>query len=270
MAMYVITHKHFEYKKLPVGYVPLLVGANKNANPDGFLTDNTGMNISDKNASYCEETGLYWLWKHSTDKLVGISHYRRFFAPFKNRQAMDWYVLLHGTSPIAELSYLNRYLEAGNDWILSQPEKMPLGSLGAQFAAAHHRKDLDVTEKVIKDLYPDYSSDFDEVVYQNDWGSFYNMFYTSKSEMDAYCKWLFEVLFEVEKRTDISQYDSYQQRLYGFLSERLLNVWIHHRQPKIQYLPVYEQEYLTRNKVLHIAGHTCKEGLKSALHLRKD
>ena len=49
MTMYVITHKHFDYKKLPAGYKPILVGANKNKNHDNFITDNTGENISDKN-----------------------------------------------------------------------------------------------------------------------------------------------------------------------------------------------------------------------------
>lgn len=270
MSMYVITHKHFDYQRLPVGYVPLLVGANKNANPDRFLTDNTSENISDKNASFCEETGLYWMWKNIDDRYLGLSHYRRFFAPFKNRRELDWHVLIHGTSPKAELSFLNGFLQSGVDWIVSQPEKMPLGSVGAQFSAVHHRRDLDITAKVIDDLYPEYHDDFEEVIYHNSWVSLYNMFYTSKEEIDAYCQWLFDVLFEVEKRTDISNYDAYQQRLYGFLSERLLNVWLHHRQPKIKYLPVYEVEDLTRNKVLHIAGHTCKQGLKKILHMEKD
>ena len=34
------------------------------------------------------------------------------------------------------------------------------------------------------------------------------------------------ILFEVENRTDISNYDSYNKRLYGFLSERLINIWV--------------------------------------------
>ncbi|MFC2684110.1 MAG: DUF4422 domain-containing protein, partial [Limosilactobacillus oris] len=54
MTMYVITHKHFDYQKLGDGYTPLLVGANKNANPDNFLQDNDGENISHKNSSFCE------------------------------------------------------------------------------------------------------------------------------------------------------------------------------------------------------------------------
>ena len=42
MTMYVITHKHFYYQNLPNGYMPLLVGANKNANPDKAYLDVAG------------------------------------------------------------------------------------------------------------------------------------------------------------------------------------------------------------------------------------
>jgi len=36
-------------------------------------------NIDDMNQWYCECTGLYYLWKHSKAKIVGLEHYRRYF-----------------------------------------------------------------------------------------------------------------------------------------------------------------------------------------------
>ena len=246
MTMYVITHKHFNYKSLPNGYVPLLVGANKNANPDNFITDNTGDDISDKNISYCEETGLYWIIKNTTDKNIGISHYRRYFANFKNRKSMLLSVLLKGKVKPISTEALDNFLKSGYTWIVSEQEAGGPGSIWSQFELNHNINDLKITEKVISNLYPEYLFDFKQVIKQSQTGSFYNMFYTSREEAEAYSEWLFNILFEVEKQTDITNYDSYQKRLYGFLAERLMNVWLHHRKARIKYLPVFDLSKMNR------------------------
>ena len=54
----------------------------------------------------------------------------------------------------------------------------------------------------------------------------FNMFVMKREDFDRYMKWLFDILFELEKRIDISNYDSYQKRVFGFLSERLWNIWL--------------------------------------------
>lgn len=246
MTMYVITHKHFYYQNLPNGYMPLLVGANKNANPDNFLTDNTGNNISAKNVSYCEETGLYWIIKNTNDKNIGISHYRRYFANFKNRKYMLLSILLKGKVKPISTEILDEILKNGYAWIVSQQEAGGPGTIWNQFALNHNIEDLKTTEKVISDLYPEYLSDFEQVIKNSETGSFYNMFYTSRQEAEAYSNWLFDILFEVEKQTNIADYDSYQKRLYGFLAERLMNVWLHHRKAKVKYLPVFDLSKMDR------------------------
>lgn len=42
-------------------------------------------NIDDMNQWYCECTGLYYLWKHSKAKIVGLEHYRRYFINKKHQ-----------------------------------------------------------------------------------------------------------------------------------------------------------------------------------------
>ena len=63
------------------------------------------------------------------------------------------------------------------------------------------------------------------------------MFVTSHKNFDKYCDWLFSILFEVEKRIQISS-DLYQSRVFGFMAERLLNLYIYHNQFSVKYLPV--------------------------------
>ena len=54
----------------------------------------------------------------------------------------------------------------------------------------------------------------------------FNMFVMRRDLFDAYCQWLFSVLFELEKRLDVSSFDPYNQRVFGFVGERLLDVWL--------------------------------------------
>ena len=47
-----------------------------------------------------------------------------------------------------------------------------------------------------------------------------------KQLFDNYCNWLFSIFFEMEKYIDVSSYDDYHKRLFGFISEGLLLVYI--------------------------------------------
>lgn len=55
---------------------------------------------------------------------------------------------------------------------------------------------------------------------------YYNMFIAPKEVIAPYCDWVFPILAEVEKRVDMTGYDDYQKRIYGFLTERLFDVWM--------------------------------------------
>lgn len=256
MTVYVITHKPFEYlKHLPKGYLPMMVGANHNANPDHYLADNTLENISDKNKEYCELTGLFWIWKNSKATNVGLAHYRRYFysRSIGGRFAMYAYQFVMGkhVHPVSEErldSLLNEY-----DWIVAHPENEGGKDLWDQFGQANNIKDLENTRAAIQKLSPQYLAAFDETMHSGSgFMSPYNMFYTSKKHIDEYCEWLFKILSEVEEHTDMTGYTPYQQRLYGFLAERLLNVWLKgHPDYKVKYLTVFRTEELDRSKVLN-------------------
>lgn len=47
-----------------------------------------------------------------------------------------------------------------------------------------------------------------------------------KSYADEYCAWLFDILFKVEKQIDFSSLPAFDARLFGRISELLLDVWI--------------------------------------------
>lgn len=54
-----------------------------------------------------------------------------------------------------------------------------------------------------------------------------------KEDYIEYCQWLFDILFELEKRIDISDYTTAEARIYGCLSEILINVWVQKKQLRV-------------------------------------
>ena len=109
------------------------------------------------------------------------------------------------------------------------------------YAEYHNVRDYDECGKIIKEFFPEYKRDFVKVSKSKDLYQF-NMLITKKKYFDEYCNWLFTILFELEKRIDISDYDAYNSRIYGFLSERLFNVWLEHNKLKLKKMEVYNIE----------------------------
>ena len=70
-----------------------------------------------------------------------------------------------------------------------------------------------------------------------------------KEPADRYCGWLFDILFELEKRLDISDYSVNDKRVFGFVSERLLDVWIevnHIKYRDIPYIFLEKENWITK------------------------
>ena len=79
-----------------------------------------------------------------------------------------------------------------------------------------------------------------------------NMMITRKELFDNYSEWLFDVLGKVEKRLDISNYSVSEARVFGYISELLLDVWIECNSVNYVELPVLymeKQNYFKRYTV---------------------
>ena len=59
------------------------------------------------------------------------------------------------------------------------------------------------------------------------------MLIAKRTFVERYCEWLFDILFEVEKRIDISNYSVYQKRVFGFLAERMFNICLYKNKIKV-------------------------------------
>ena len=54
----------------------------------------------------------------------------------------------------------------------------------------------------------------------------FNMFIMRRDLFDKYCSWLFEILFSLEKKIDITKMKPFDARLFGRVSELLLDIWL--------------------------------------------
>ncbi len=227
-CIYVITHKPVELS-LPYQYKKLFVGAEKltvkeKENLKGYVFDDLGKNISKKNGNYCELTGLYWIWKNKKEDIVGITHYRRFFG--KPRKLLS----LEEAEAILEQSDI---IVARRQWV----EK----NVKVHFEGFHRKEDLELLRKAILKKYPEYIKSFDCAMSKCFLFSF-NMMVCRKDIFDKYCMWLFDILETCEYQIDITNYDLYQKRIFGFLSERLLMVYLLHHNMKVTERKVWETE----------------------------
>ena len=100
---------------------------------------------------------------------------------------------------------------------------------------------FDKLRQIIETKYPDYIETYDRYFNENK-ASLFNMLFCKREIFDAYCEWLFSILFVLEKQVDLAKLNTYQQRLYGFLSERLLNVWVIKNKLVVKHLPVIHME----------------------------
>lgn len=225
----VATHKQYWMPEDKI-YLPIHVGRVEKADL-GYLGDDTGDNISAKNANYCELTGLYWAWKNLKCDYIGLCHYRRYFAHAVSGSDMEKKKLA-----ILQRTDYEKLLKQ-YDVILPKQRNYFIETVRSQYEHAHNKNDLALTEQIVAELYPEYSEAFCKVMGGTKLHIF-NMFVMKKEKLDEYCQWLFTILFELEKRIDISSYSQYEARVFGFLSERLLNVWLEKQKLKVKGIDV--------------------------------
>ena len=196
-----------------------------------MLHDNTGDHISEKNETFCELTVLYWAWKNLKEPYLGLCHYRRFFA--KQRLGDRRERILTGNA-------LKEYLKT-TDVILPKKRHYWIETNYSQYIHAHHRQDLDTTREILKKVYPEYLPAYDHNMARTS-GHRFNMLLMKKDILDRYCTWLFDVLFQLEAELDISHYSRKDRRVFGYVSERLLDVWLETNQIPYRELPVVNLE----------------------------
>ena len=235
LKIIVATHKPYYMPQDDI-YMPVHVGRALNDNwqqteLSTYTGDDIGENISEKNKNYCELTALYWAWKNLDYEYLGLAHYRRHFKGSVGHD--EWSSIL--TKPTVK-----RLIES-YDVVLPKKRNYFIESTFDQYVHAHNKQDLDKTLEIITEYYPQYLSAWDKVMKSTS-GHRFNMFIMKKEILDSYCTWLFDILFRLEECLDIFGYSANDRRVFGFVAERLLDVWLITNNISYTELPVINME----------------------------
>ena len=234
-------HKYNKYIYEDPCYYTIQLNAEKNSDKDFGYTykDNTGDNISLKNLTYVDLTGVYWIWKNVNDcKYKGNVHYDRFFV------SQDGKIL-----PSCDiLSFLKDY-----DVIVCDFARLEGRTVYQIYNDFHGHENMDTCREVIQDIYPEYLQTFDDVIVNGEYSSLYNIMIGKTEVYNEYCNWLFTILFELEdrlKKLDRLNFteDDYQRKVFGFIGERLMLVWLKYNKVNYKQVPVnHFDEYLRKD-----------------------
>lgn len=251
MKTIIISVSHNE-NRIPsdTGCLPVMAGSAlvNTVIPADYIRDDSGDNISYKNREYCELTALYWAWKNLDADVMGICHYRRFFASPVNRKSF---------LKEEEAEHLIKYY----DVLLPRQRDYLLETNYSQYANAHDAADLEMIKNIISELYPGYLKAFDIRMSMTK-GHRFNMFVMRKRLADEYCSWLFDILFELEKRRDAAHCNVNDERIYGYLAERLLDIWIDTKELRTTDL---DYIFIGREHLLKKAALMCSRKFKSVI-----
>ena len=249
--------KFFDYKDDII--VPIQVGAKKSKESLKYLKDSSKNNISEKNESFCELTAIYWMWKNVDANFYGMMHYRRYLS-FENRFIYKLKRIIYIFSRIFYLKQIIDKLDMKelfqikiyNEKVMKKeiikmsknvineiqkydiilPKKEIFNkSVYAQYKSAHIIEHLDKLLEIIKEEYPKMYPYYEKKIKKGKEIYPLNIFIMKKQYFYKYSEFVFDVLFKLERKIEVPL-DSYQKRVFGFLSERMMLPFVEYLKDK--------------------------------------
>lgn len=229
---------------------PVQAGAANAAVKLAMQGDDTGDNISTLNPFYSELTVAWWVMKNadrSTADAWGLSHYRRYliedrlklFFIKKSRyyfrtaqQELDAILTDKLYSTMQQLLQDHDVIVQRPSW--ARKEEGKIYTIKEAYYFVHFKEDYDATMEVVVEKFPAFAGSihgFGRLIKM----SYNNVMIARWQVWDDYLNFLFTVLNEVQHRINMYK-EGYQSRVFGFLAERLHNLFIYHHQLKAAHL----------------------------------
>ncbi|WP_161845738.1 glycosyltransferase [Pseudoflavonifractor sp. 524-17] len=210
--------------------------ANSERRLPGMLHDDKGDNISKLNPRFNDAATIYWAWKNFDNDYYGFFQYRRFLSFNTEILKKNRYEYPYDTNDekaFAEMRLLDaekmrgfieqydvitcNYLQYDKDYY----------SLYQQFCEVPYEReeDLNLLIEVIQQRSPEFMPAVRKYLFEDGKGYFANLFIMRKEYFHQLCEWMFDILFEFDRRMDYNDYTFAQRRVPGYCSERLLGIF---------------------------------------------
>lgn len=238
LQILVCYYKEILLKPKSPEYLCLQCGTDSTGVDLGIVNDNTGDNISSRNKYWSEITGLYWAWKNlPTKNYMGLCSYRRFFNFKKDPVAPIHILPLTATEEIEKIQ-IPEMDEIFSEYDIIVPQPYTYAYNFDKICRMNYRmEDFDTLKKIISEISPEYLEAYDYVFYKTNRLLGHNMFIMKNYDYVEYCSWVFSILLEAEKRINPTNYPIAQVRVFGYMHEILLGVFIEKKKMK----PYYSQ-----------------------------
>ena len=216
----VATHKRYPMPADSM-YLPLHCGRYGKVDL-GYQGDDTGDNISQKNAFLNEMTGVYWAWKNLNADYIGVSHYRRQFTnsvwPFHPVKKRFEYVLDRET-------LIKCYLSRAEVVVPNKRRYWVETNRGHYLHSSPYRaEELRLMEQLLREAGEEAYVRAFQTVLNRRWAHMFNMYIMRRDLFDRFNQWQFPLLFAYEKRLDRSAYVARENR--AFISELMVDTWL--------------------------------------------
>jgi hypothetical protein len=218
----------------------------------GVRRDDIHGRLSDQNPNYCELTGFDEVARSSSADYIGFMHYRRVFTAPKRHSMLDLFVYrirclnrrlrrrknpqtiskapeIPDLSTLAcEAKKLGEFLNAATvhyDIFTPFPVQFDKLSQREEYARGHFSTHFDLFMTTLARLHPEIAAFIDADKKPH---NFYyaNMFVMRRDLFDQYWHILSTTLFEIAPKISLADLTPYQARIFGFLAERFMAVFI--------------------------------------------
>ena len=242
--IYIATHKECAQPENSSNFQRIWLG--KESVPKGYISDKKGNNFFNIQKNFAEVSALFSMASKNDKIFQGLFHYRRYFAfdrmilnKIMTEKEFDKYILDYKIP-----NHIFRKIDEGK---IIRPRKVSYyHSIHNCLCKILSVDDLKILYSSIMRIYPGSMKQVEKYMFYNNKMSCCNIFIANPDFTKSYINWVTPIFTDMLKFIKVSPY-SVPSRIFGFLSEALMDIFIIIKKFKTYEVPLL----IGRNDIKH-------------------